>query len=40
MLFVILGWSEAYLQRAPLRRAAPARAATVGAPMPRLRVIR
>jgi hypothetical protein len=40
MLFVIHGWSEAYLPRAPLRRAAPARAATVGAPMPRLRVIR
>jgi len=39
-LFLILGWSEALLQRAPARAAAPFRAAAVRMASPRLRVIR
>ena len=39
-LFLILGWSEAYLQRAPVRAAAAAHKGGVQIAPPRLRVIR
>jgi hypothetical protein len=39
-LFLILGWSEAYLQRAPARFAVPAPRMQAGLAPPRLRVIR
>jgi len=39
-LFLILGWSEALLQRSPLRAAAPVRTAAVRMAPARLRVIR
>jgi hypothetical protein len=39
-LFLLLGWSEALLQRAPVRAAAPLGTAAVSMAQPRLRVIR